>query len=193
MAQGLRALDALLQDPDLIPRSHSSTQPSISLVSENPMLWSYLLGHEAYLWYLDTHSGKTPIHLKQYSVISFSPLKSIVYKMGWLHLGSDLSDSRPPPLCSNHVFIKGMIPLPVISLIIGRDDQRDSEEEVIISKPGGSTWGVVSPDGRRAVGAETTLEWGSLPRRVGTALSQGCNGQLQCHLPAHKYSLLLED
>lgn len=193
MAQGLGALDALPQDPDLIPRSHSGTQPSISLVPENPMLSSYLLRHEAYLWYLNTHSGKSPTHLKQYTGFFFSYLKSIVYKMGWLQLGSDLSDSWPLPLCSSRVFIKGMFPLLVISLIIGRDDQRDCEEEVIISKPGGSTWGVVSPDGRRAVGAETTLEWGSLPRRVVTAPSQGCNRQGQCHLPAHKYSFLLEN
>lgn len=65
MAQGLRVLDALLEDPELIPRIHSSTQPSITLVPGNPMLSSYLLRQEAYLGYPDIHAGKTPIHLKQ--------------------------------------------------------------------------------------------------------------------------------
>lgn len=65
MAQQRRALVALTEDLDLIPRTHKEAHSCLHLKSGNPITSSVLCGYQAHTWCTNLHAGKTLIHTQQ--------------------------------------------------------------------------------------------------------------------------------
>ena len=63
MAQWLRALTALPEDPIFILLTHSSLQLPVGSLPGNLMLSSGLHRHQVHIWYTDIHVGKNPIFI----------------------------------------------------------------------------------------------------------------------------------
>jgi hypothetical protein len=61
LAQRLRALTALGEDPG---PTHRSSQPSVSSVSGDLMTFADFCGYQVHRWYTYIHKGKTLIHVK---------------------------------------------------------------------------------------------------------------------------------
>lgn len=60
MVQWLRALSAPSEVRVQFPaHTHSGSQPSVTLVSEDPVPSSGLCGYQACVWYTSVHVGKT--------------------------------------------------------------------------------------------------------------------------------------
>lgn len=68
MAHQLRALAVLPEDPRLVPSPHTGTHNVCNFSPRGPDALSGLLGnyvYVVYVVYIDIHTGKTPIYIKQ--------------------------------------------------------------------------------------------------------------------------------
>ncbi|EGW01724.1 hypothetical protein I79_007093 [Cricetulus griseus] len=53
------------------------------LLPGDPMLFSGLFGHQAFMWYMYIHAGKTFIHMRNLKKKSFIPLETAGCNLDW--------------------------------------------------------------------------------------------------------------
>lgn len=61
MVPCFRALIALTEDAGSVPSTHSGLQPLITPLSEDPVPSADLHLHQACIWHMDKHVGKTHV------------------------------------------------------------------------------------------------------------------------------------